>query len=76
VTGLCKLATLAEVKEQEYSLNPGRFVGVVIEEDGKTEEEFISELLEQQDELERLNKTARNLEKCIADNLSLIAGES
>lgn len=28
VTGLCKLATLEEVKEQDYSLNPGRYVGV------------------------------------------------
>ena len=45
VTGLCKLATPDEVKEQDYSLNPGRYVGVVIEEDGKTEEEFISDLL-------------------------------
>ena len=42
ITGLCKLATPEEVKEQDYSLNPGRYVGVVIEEDGKTEEEFIS----------------------------------
>jgi type I restriction enzyme M protein len=41
VTGLCRLASLGDVKEQEYSLNPGRYVGVVIEEDGKTEEEFI-----------------------------------
>jgi type I restriction enzyme M protein len=47
VTGLCKLATPAEVKEQDYSLNPGRYVGVVIEEDGKTEEEFIAEILYQ-----------------------------
>jgi type I restriction enzyme M protein len=45
-TGLCKLATLEEVKEQDYSLNPGRYVGVVIEEDGRTEEEFASELAE------------------------------
>jgi len=37
VTGLCKLASPDEVKEQEYSLNPGRYMGVVIEEDGKTE---------------------------------------
>ena len=36
VTGLCKLATPEEVKEQDYSLNAGRYVGVVIEEDGKT----------------------------------------
>ena len=48
VTGLCKLASPAEVKEQEYSLNPGRYVGVVIEEDGKTEEEFIEEISEHQ----------------------------
>ena len=52
VTGLCKLASPAEVKEQEYSLNPGRYVGVVIEEDGKTEEEFIEELFKLNDELE------------------------
>jgi len=36
VIGLCRLASPADVKEQEYSLNPGRYVGVVIEEDGKT----------------------------------------
>ena len=44
VTGLCKLAAPAEVAEQDYSLNPGRYVGVVIEEDGKTEEEFKTHL--------------------------------
>jgi type I restriction enzyme M protein len=76
VIGLCKLAGPADVKEQEYSLNPGRYVGVVIEEDGKTEEEFISEIVEQRDQLERLNETARSLGKSISDNLSLLAGES
>ena len=45
MTGLCKLAILDEIKEQDYSLNPGRYVGVVIEEDGKTEEDFIEEML-------------------------------
>ena len=45
MTGLCKLASPADVEEQEYSLNPGRYVGVVIEEDGKTEEEFIADVL-------------------------------
>ena len=56
VTGLCKLASPAEVKEQEYSLNPGRYVGVVIEEDGKTEEEFIDgDSRANDDELEALN---------------------
>jgi type I restriction enzyme M protein len=75
VTGLCKLASPDEIKEQEYSLNPGRYVGVVIEEDGKTEEEFIEEMLEMNSELEKLNSEARALEKVLAGNIRLIAGE-
>ncbi|MHB8769933.1 MAG: type I restriction-modification system subunit M [Syntrophales bacterium] len=75
VTGLCKLASFAEVKEQEYSLNPGRYVGVVIEEDGKTEAEFIDEMLALNSELEKLNAEARELEAVIGRNIRLIAGE-
>lgn len=75
VTGLCKLASPAEVEEQEYSLNPGRYVGVVIEEDGKTEEEFISEMMSLQETLETLNKEAHGLESIIAKNIRLVAGE-
>jgi type I restriction enzyme M protein len=69
VTGLCKLATLEEVKEQDYSLNPGRYVGVVIEEDGKTEEEFILEMLNLNEQLNLLNSEARELEKIISTNI-------
>jgi len=72
VTGLCKLATQEEVAEQDYSLNPGRYVGVVIEEDGKTEEEFISELLTLNLALEELNKNARQIEKIINANIKLV----
>lgn len=75
VTGLCKLANLVEVEEQEYSLNPGRYVGVVIEEDGKTEEEFIEELLIMNAELEKLNSEARELEVVIGHNIRQIAGD-
>ncbi|MEW6710695.1 MAG: N-6 DNA methylase [Candidatus Riflebacteria bacterium] len=75
VTGLCKLTGPEEIKEQEYSLNPGRYVGVVIEEDGKTEEEFIEEMLGLNDELEKLNAEAHALEAVIAKNIRLIAGE-
>lgn len=75
VTGLCKLATIEEIKEQEYSLNPGRYVGVVIEEDGKTEEEFIEEMLTTSDELFRLNSNARKLEAAITHNIKQITGE-
>ena len=44
-----------DIKEQDYSLNPGRYVGVVIEEDGKTEEEFIEGLADMQSALELLD---------------------
>jgi len=75
VTGLCKLTTLDEVREQDYSLNPGRYVGVVIEEDGKTEEEFIQEMLAMNQELTDLNKAARELEKIINHNILKLTGE-
>jgi type I restriction enzyme M protein len=75
VTGLCKLATPAEARVQDYSLNPGRYVGVVIDEDGKTEEEFIEELLGMQEELSLLNEEARGLEAVIGDNILKVAGE-
>ena len=75
VTGLCKLASMDEIKEQEYSLNSGRYVGVVIEEDGKTEEEFIEEILSMNDELSKLNADAKELEKIINKNIRQVAGE-
>ena len=70
VTGLCKLATQAEVKEQDYSLNPGRYVGVVIEEDGKTEEEFIGDLALMNDELSSLIDGSERLQATIQHNIS------
>lgn len=72
VTGLCKLATPDEVKEQDYSLNAGRYVGVVIEEDGKTQEEFIEGLLSLNDEFLNLSTKAKNIENIIAQNLKNI----
>lgn len=75
VTGLCKLAAPEEVKEQDYSLNPGRYVGVVIEEDGKTEEEFIESIIVLNQELETLNSEARKLETIIGANIKQLAGD-
>ena len=76
VTGLCKLASAADLKEQEYSLNPGRYVGVVIEEDGKTEEEFVADLLAMNEELSILNDAARGLESVVGYNIRQVAGEA
>jgi len=75
VTGLCKLASPEDVKEQDYSLNPGRYVGVVIEEDGKTEEEFISELIEKEEILRGLTDNGSKLNKIISKNILQLVGE-
>jgi type I restriction enzyme M protein len=69
VTGLCKAATLAEIEEQDFSLNPGRYVGVVIEEDGLTEEEFLREMEGRHDTLRNLNSRSKELELLIEQNL-------
>lgn len=75
MTGLCKLATMDKIREQGYSLNPGRYVGVVIEEDGKSEEEFVEEMLAMNQELNKLNKEARELEEIIHHNILALTGE-
>jgi len=72
IIGLCKAATIDGedgIKEQDYSLNPGRYVGVVIEEDGLSEEEFRTEILSLNDELLTLNNKAQILERKITENL-------
>ena len=66
VTGLCKVAKLDGedgIRDQDYSLNAGRYVGVVIEDDGMTEAEFKAEMAKLDDELRTLGKEARELEK-------------
>ncbi|WP_295442090.1 class I SAM-dependent DNA methyltransferase [uncultured Thiodictyon sp.] len=72
VTGLCKLADLDEIKEQDYSLNPGRYVGVVIEEDGKTEEEFLDSLTSLQGLFSELTQTSSKLAAVITKNIDRI----
>ncbi len=48
---------------------PGRYVGVVIEDDGMTEEEFKAEMLLLNKELSKLNEEAHGLEEKIEKNL-------
>ena len=72
VTGLCRLASQEEVAEQDYSLNPRRYVGVVIEEDGKTEEEFIEFISILNEKLNSHKKEATKIEKIISKNIGVI----
>lgn len=78
VIGLCKVAKLDGedgVIDQDYSLNAGRYVGVVIEDDGMTAEEFKAEMLSLNSELEKLNGEARSLEEQISENLMELLGK-
>jgi type I restriction enzyme M protein len=74
VAGLCKVATLAEIEAQGWSLNPGRYVGVAEREADAFE--FMERMEELNEELETLNAKARELQERIAENVaSILNGE-
>ncbi len=59
VLGLCKIATLSEIEEKNYSLTPGAYVGVAeVEDDGVDFHERMNEI---HTELASLNKEANLL---------------
>jgi len=68
VKGLCKVATLEEVKAQGYSLNAGRYVGVADKEE--EDYNFKDRVAEYHQELQKLNKQAHELEDRIDHNLT------
>ncbi|MEX2564857.1 MAG: N-6 DNA methylase [Cyclobacteriaceae bacterium] len=67
IEGLCKMVTIDEVRENDWSLTPGRYVGVAIELD--EDFDYQARLLEIQGELDELNEEAVGLSKVISDNL-------
>lgn len=78
VIGLCKVAKLEGedgIIDNDYSLNAGRYVGVVIEDDGMTEEEFRTEMLSLNSEFAALSNEAKALENEIEKNLKELFGE-
>lgn len=78
VIGLCKVAKLDGedgIIDQDYSLNPGRYVGVVIEDDGMTAEQFNENLSDLNEEFKQLNEEAKELEAQIEKNLDSLVIE-
>jgi type I restriction enzyme M protein len=74
VPGLCKVATIADIEAQGWSLNPGRYVGVAAR--AEDDFDFKERLEELNEELEVLNAEARDLEERIAENVGkLLEGE-
>ena len=70
VAGLCKVATLADIAEQGWSLNPGRYVGVRARE--QEDYVFAERLQELNEELELLNAEAHELELEIGENIGTV----
>ena len=77
IVGLCKVAKFEGedgIIDNDYSLNAGRYVGVVIEDDGMTEEEFRTEMLSLNAEFTKLSAEAKDLESEIKKNLKELLG--
>jgi len=72
VPGLCKVATLAEIEAQGWSLNPGRYVGIA--ERALDDFDFKEKLEALNEELEVLNTEAHELEEHIAINMEKLLG--
>jgi type I restriction enzyme M protein len=68
VPGLCAVASLDEIEQQGWSLNPGRYVGVATAEDDGVD--FRERLEELSEGLERLNVDAVVLQEQIAANVA------
>ncbi len=66
IKGRCKVATLEEVRANDYSLNPGRYVEIV--EKGMSDVDFDARMKELMGEFTNLTGEAHKLEKKIADD--------
>jgi type I restriction enzyme M protein len=69
VKGLCRVATIDEVKKAGYSLNPGRYVGVTDNGNGD-ERNFGEKIKKLHSELKDLTSEAHELENKIFENLN------
>lgn len=78
VIGLCKVAKITGedgIEDNDWSLNAGRYVGVVIEDDGMTESEFCDEMLSLNADFSKLCAEAGDLQKEIEKNMVELFGK-
>ena len=73
VEGLCRIADRSVIREQQYSLNPGRYVGVALEKDGMNAEEFQSFIQTQADTLAALHTEADSLQRQIVEDVKMLS---
>lgn len=71
VPGLCKSVKLNEIAANDYSLTPGRYVGVAAGGD-EDEEDFVEQMREIHNELEVLNERAQQFATRISQNLTAL----
>ena len=75
VPGLCKAVTRQEIADNDYSLTPGRYVGVSV---GGTEDDdgeaFFTRMREIQSDLTELNEQAGNLAHLIQTRFTELLG--
>ena len=69
IPGLCKVASRADIEAQDWSLNPGRYVGVAAGEQ-IDDVDFQERLDDLQEEFEALNVEAARLQEVIARNVA------
>jgi len=67
VVGFCKVAALAEVEAQGWSLNPGRYVGTAPDQE-VDEDDFQDKFVALMEKFRRLSLEAQKLEKVIIKN--------
>lgn len=72
--GLCKVAIIDEIEKQDWTLNPGRYVGV--KEGKKQDIDFIAEFGKLSEDISILNAEARELEELIEVNSQDILDDS
>lgn len=75
ILGLCKLVSRTEIAANDYSLTPGRYVGVTVSgQNDDDDEAFVTRMKEIHSELTELNDQSEQLAERINSNLEELLG--